>query len=379
MDMAAPRTLRWRLCVSLVAASVLAGCASGPGVGPGTSPGRDGPEANPPAGLENLPDAEPRIEPLRSGGPNKPYEVLGQAYTPIEGDRPLREKGLASWYGRKFHGRPTANGERYDMYAMTAAHKTMPLPSYARVRNPANGREIIVRVNDRGPFHPGRVIDLSYSAALKLGVLGGVAPVEVERLTHEQIRAGTWQRGRSVAEPTAVAVELPAAVEPPAVPRRADGDGVMALLMPPPALSSATSAAPNPVPSHAPLAAAAGAAAGAGAGTGAGAGPGAGAGAGAGTGAGAGAGTGAGAGAGAGAGRGFWLQLGAFRQPEGAASLQQRVQREADGLAAPVAVFGDGGTYRVQAGPYATRAEALASAERLRQTLQLSPLVVERR
>jgi rare lipoprotein A (peptidoglycan hydrolase) len=121
-----------------------------------------------------VPDAQPRIEPLRVGGPNKPYEVLGQAYEPMRTDQPLRERGLASWYGRKFHGRPTASGETYDMYAMTAAHRTMPIPSYARVRNPANGREVVVRINDRGPFHPERVVDLSYTAALKLGVLGGV-------------------------------------------------------------------------------------------------------------------------------------------------------------------------------------------------------------
>jgi rare lipoprotein A len=323
----------WTMLVLRVAmlAAMLAGCASGPDK---VFSGADGPEAHPPAGLENLPDAVPRIEPLRSGGANKPYEVLGQAYTPISGDRALRETGLASWYGRKFHGRPTASGERYDMYAMTAAHKTMPLPSYARVRNPANGREIIVRVNDRGPFHPGRVIDLSYSAALKLGVLGGVAPVEVERLTHEQIRAGTWQHGRTLAEPAAAGVELPAAQAPPAMPRRADGDELMALLAPPPALS------PAPLsPSPAPLAVAPG-----GGGT-----------------------------------AGFWLQLGAFRQRDGAAGLQQRVQRDAGALGAAVAVFGEAGTYRVQAGPYATRADALASAERLRQSLQLTPLLVEKR
>jgi rare lipoprotein A len=314
--------MRPRTCLTLAAAALLAACASAPGPGPA----RDGPEANPPAGLENLPDAEPRIEPLRSGGPNKPYEVFGQAYTPIEGDRPLREKGLASWYGRKFHGRPTASGERYDMYAMTAAHKTMPLPSYARVRNPANGREIIVRVNDRGPFHAGRVIDLSYSAALKLGVLGGVAPVEVERLTHEQIRNGTWQRGRFVAEPAPVAVELPETAAP--VPRRIEGD---ALLAPSPRPGAAVAAAPVALPSATAAA------------------------------------------------PGFWVQLGAFRQPEGAASLQQRAQREGDGLALTAIVFSDGGTYRVQAGPYATRAQALAGAERIRQALQLSPLVLERR
>ncbi|WP_442975179.1 septal ring lytic transglycosylase RlpA family protein, partial [Salmonella enterica] len=132
-----------------------------------------------------VPDAEPKVEPIRAGGPNKPYEVQGRTYTPETRDVPIREKGLASWYGRKFHGRKTASGELYDMHAMTAAHKTMPLPSYARVRNPANGREVVVRINDRGPFVAGRVIDLSYTAALKLDLLRGVAPVEVERLTAE--------------------------------------------------------------------------------------------------------------------------------------------------------------------------------------------------
>ncbi len=122
------------------------------------------------------------------GGPNKPYEVLGQRYVPLTTDAPLQEYGGASWYGRKFHGLPTSSGEIYDMYAMTAAHKTMPIPSYARVRNPANGRQVIVRINDRGPFAAGRVIDLSYVAALKLDLLRGVAPVQVERLTHREIR-----------------------------------------------------------------------------------------------------------------------------------------------------------------------------------------------
>lgn len=151
---------------------------------------RDGPPISPPADLALRPDAEPRVEPMRVGGPNKPYEVLGRRYEPLTSDVPLQHSGGASWYGRKFHGRPTASGEIYDMYAMTAAHKTMPIPSYARVRNLANGREIIVRVNDRGPFADGRIIDLSYTAALKLGVLAGVTPVEVRRITHAEIRAG---------------------------------------------------------------------------------------------------------------------------------------------------------------------------------------------
>lgn len=163
----------------------LAGCASGP-----PAIDRDGPPSHPPPHLAQVPDAEPRIEPLRVGGPNKPYVVLGQRFEPMTRDLPLQERGGASWYGRKFHGKPTASGEVYDMYAMTAAHKTMPIPSYARVRNPANGREVVVRINDRGPFVDGRVIDLSYTAALKLGVLNGVAPVEVRRITHAEIRAG---------------------------------------------------------------------------------------------------------------------------------------------------------------------------------------------
>lgn len=158
-------------------------------------PPRDGPGAHIPPGLAQVPDAEPRVEPLRSGGPNKPYEVAGRWYAPASSDVAWRETGLASWYGARFHGRPTALGETYDMFAMTAAHKTLPLPSYVRVRNPANGREVVLRVNDRGPFVDGRVIDLSYTAALKLGLLAGVAVVELERITHAQIRSGLWRRG----------------------------------------------------------------------------------------------------------------------------------------------------------------------------------------
>ena len=121
--------------------------------------------------------------------------MLGRDYVPITRDSAFSERGLASWYGKKFHGRRTANGETYDMYAMTAAHPTLPLPSYARIRNPANGREVVVRINDRGPFHAGRIVDLSYAAALRLDLLRGVAPVELERLTFDEIRAGTWRRG----------------------------------------------------------------------------------------------------------------------------------------------------------------------------------------
>ncbi len=189
-----PSTLAPLLVLSMVLNLVLnlglTGCATR------TPPAdRDGPPDAPPAGLAQRPDAEPRIEPLRVGGPNKPYEALGRRYEPMTSDRAFVESGGASWYGRKYHGRPTSSGEVYDMYAMTAAHKTLPIPSYARVRNLANGREVVVRINDRGPFAEGRVIDLSYTAALKLGVLAGVATVEVKRITFAEIRAG-WVSGQ---------------------------------------------------------------------------------------------------------------------------------------------------------------------------------------
>ena len=192
------------LWLGAVGAALLAGCSSAP-------PLRDGAEARPPPNLAQTPDAVPRIEPLRVGGPNKPYIVLGRTYVPMTADLPLREVGGASWYGTKFQGRPTASGEPYDMYAMTAAHRTMPIPSYALVRNPANGREVIVRINDRGPFAPGRVIDLSYVAALKLGLLHGVAPVEVQRLTFDDIRA--WQARQARSAPPAATGPAPTALD----------------------------------------------------------------------------------------------------------------------------------------------------------------------
>src|SRR3989344_4103781 len=179
-------------CVTL--ALVLSGCASGP-KSPPPSPQRDGPPLSVPPNIADLPEVVPQIEPIRQGGPNKPYVVLGQSYEPLQGDVEWSEKGGASWYGNKFHGRRTASGELYSMFGLTAAHKTLPIPSYVRVRNVRNGKEVIVRVNDRGPFHPGRVIDLSYAAAVKLDIAAhGVGQVEIARLTFDEIRSGAGQR-----------------------------------------------------------------------------------------------------------------------------------------------------------------------------------------
>jgi len=142
----------------------------------------DGPGEHPPANLDALPDAVPKLEPLNRFA-NRPYSVFGVEYVPATSLRTYKERGLASWYGRKFHNQKTSTGEIYDMYAMTAAHPTLPLPSYARVTSIASGKSVVVRVNDRGPFHPGRVIDLSYAAAYRIGIAQrGSGEVEVESI-----------------------------------------------------------------------------------------------------------------------------------------------------------------------------------------------------
>ena len=164
----------------------------------------DGPGDNPPSNLAALPDATPRNEPLRKAN-MRPYVALGKSYTPMTVLEPYKERGIASWYGRRYHGQKTASGEIYDMYAMTAAHPILPLPSYVRVTNIKNGKSVVVRVNDRGPFHSDRLIDLSYTAAYKLGVLGGgSAWVEVESILPDR-------------EPAVQVAAAPPAAAPPVV------------------------------------------------------------------------------------------------------------------------------------------------------------------
>ncbi len=162
----------------------------------GYSPGKggyykdDGPGSAPPPNLGQIPDAEPKPESLHRYA-NRPYKVFGTEYVPIADAHGFRQRGVASWYGRRFHGQKTASGELYDMYAMTAAHPTLPIPSYVRVTNIANGRSVVVRVNDRGPFHSSRVIDLSYAAAYKLGFIqAGSARVQLESVQPAPEQAG---------------------------------------------------------------------------------------------------------------------------------------------------------------------------------------------
>jgi peptidoglycan lytic transglycosylase len=167
---------------------LVAGCSTAPrdeepqAQGKGGYYKDDGPGDKPPPDLAQLPDAEAKSEPLHRFA-NRPYRVFGTDYVPLAQVQSFRQRGVASWYGRRFHGQKTASGEPYDMYAMTAAHPTLPIPSYVRVTHLGNGRSVVVRVNDRGPFHSSRIIDLSYAAAFKLGYIqAGSAQVEIEAL-----------------------------------------------------------------------------------------------------------------------------------------------------------------------------------------------------
>jgi rare lipoprotein A len=161
---------------SFVALTILfAGCASKQVAEPPSTPSGgyykdDGPAAATPSDVDKVPDAEPRDEPLHRFA-NRPYNVFGVDYTPMTQRAALTQRGVASWYGRKFHGQKTAIGETYDMFAMSAAHPTAPLPSYAQVTNPRNGKTVVVRINDRGPFLNGRIVDLSYAAASRIGIV----------------------------------------------------------------------------------------------------------------------------------------------------------------------------------------------------------------
>ena len=286
----------------------------------------DGPEANPPANLDAVPDAVPRIEPL-ARGPNNPYSIFGQRYVPDTSGQPYRAQGPASWYGKKYHGKPTSNGERYDMYGMTAAHPTLPIPSYVRVTRVATGKTVVLRINDRGPFLGGRVIDLSYVAAHKLGVLSpGSAEVIVERIMPQQIANGT-----------AVAASAPAAAASPPIAARP------APLAPPvtPTPTTPSLATTGPSVATLPLAAAPASSA-----------------------------TPAAAGS-------VYLQLGAFSDPARAQAIAARAAAQVP-TQAGVSVnveLGAGNLHRVRVGPFASTEAATQAAGPLENALGVAPRV----
>ncbi len=290
----------------------------------------DGPGEQTPDGLQDMPDAVPKIEPYSRQG-NKPYVVFGKRYVPITDDRPLTQRGYGSWYGKKFHGQKTSSGELYDMYQMTAAHPTLPIPSYARVTNLANGTQVIVRVNDRGPFHSSRIIDLSYTAALKLGYIGkGSAELKVERLLPadiEQILAGR-QNGATAMESSGSMVP---AVETSSLPP-ASQPVSQSLLQPTsqPVSSSASSepvvatlAAPSPV-------------------------------------------------------AGFYLQFGAYSQAGNAEAVRARLAQNAGSMLPALRVEPSNNLYRLYSGPFASRGDAAAAALQVEQKDGIKPFIVQR-
>ncbi|WP_253451113.1 septal ring lytic transglycosylase RlpA family protein [Halomonas sp. Y3] len=239
-------TRLWSLGLVLL----LAGCAGGGGQAPST-PAEGGSQAAAapsssggryamsgdaypvaPPDVSRVPDAVPRLEPLSRGGNRSTYEVWGKTYSVLPDARGYARQGTASWYGEKFHGYATSNGEIYDMYKMTAAHRSLPLPSFVRVTSLENGRSVIVRVNDRGPFHNDREIDLSYAAAARLDILDrGTGRVKVEAIDVEQWLAengGAEGRARNGAAPVApparqAAGQVAAAPASPAAASPADG------------------------------------------------------------------------------------------------------------------------------------------------------------
>ncbi len=311
---------------AMLAAAVLGGCGA-PAKREPARPGGyyldDGPGANPPANLDSIPDAVPRVEPINRGTA-RPYVVMGRSYTPMTSLTQYKARGIATWYGRRYHGKPTSSGEPYDMYAMTAAHTTLPIPSYARVTNLKNGRSVVVRVNDRGPFVDGRIIDLSYTAAHRIGVLaGGNALVEVESVLPGG--AGTMV-ATAPPQPPAPAPKpesapLAAALEP-KPPARALPDAA-----PPPPPQVAASAPPTPVSPDA---------------------------------------------------GGVYLQLGAFGSRENAENFLARMKIQIDWLAGALHVFSRDGLYRVRAGPYPRESEARRDADRVSQLLGVRPFVLTR-
>ena len=304
----------------------------------------DGPGDAPPANLADVPDADVRNDPLLPRS-NRPYVVFGKTYTPITDNKPFTQIGVGSWYGKKFHGQRTSSGELYDMYKMTAAHPTLPIPSYARLSNMVSGAVVIVRINDRGPFHANRAIDVSYTAALKLGLLGkGSHELKIERIlpdeidsmlaTREGVSASTRPRLQSqskerlvtaVAPPAAPSLVQPLVLTPQAVPSAVPSPEIEALMLSDRVpLDGATLAATS---------------------------------------------------AGATAAAGYYIQLGAYSRAENAEAVRGKLA--GSGLSAMEVVLG-GSVYRLFSGPFVTRQEAQQAVQGLPSSLRLKPIVVQR-
>ena len=277
----------------------------------------DGPSNETPDNLDQIPDAQPRFEPLHRFA-NRPYVVLGKSYVPNTNLKPVRQRGIASWYGKKFHGQKTSIGETYDMFAMTAAHPTLAIPSYVRVTNVNNGESVVVRVNDRGPFHANRIIDLSYAAAHRLGYINsGSTLVEVESLLPTDSTSPLRADARPTVLPKTSVVDEP---------EHDKFEQLMSQLAMDDTVPDKTPEAASTHPD-----------------------------------------------------KGIFLQLGAFSSADNAESLRVHLSRELDWLSEEaIQVQESDGTHRVQLGPYTSRSDAEKVAEEIRQVLGYRPTFVTR-
>jgi len=310
-------------CVTLVlVVFLLAACSSTPqreaeskattSAGGGYLAG-DGPGTDVPANLDAIPDAVPKYEPLHRYA-NRPYVALGKTYTPLTTTGTYKQRGIASWYGKKFHGQRTSVGDVYDMYAMTAAHPTLPIPSYARVTNLANKKSVVVRVNDRGPFLHDRVIDLSYAAAYRLGIIGdGSAEVEVESLpanvSVKPLAASTVQSKPLESSTPASAVPASPVMSPSVT-------NSSAATLPPDTIASVESSDTS-----------------------------------------------------------VYLQLGAFKTQEAAEAYLEKMRSELRDNGKQLMLTNKEGLVRVHIGPYANQAEARLNAESMESKLGFKPMV----
>ncbi|WP_314443097.1 septal ring lytic transglycosylase RlpA family protein [Massilia timonae] len=276
----------------------------------------DGPGDDIPDGLLEVPDAVVKAEPFNKWT-SRPYTVLGKTYTPLGNDEPYSARGVSTWYGVKFHGQRTASGELYDMYKMTAAHPTLPIPSYVRVTSLDTGNSVVVRINDRGPFHSSRIIDVSYTAALKLGLLGkGSHEVEIERLFPGDPIVPPAQIAAARREVASIAQSAPPEIEALMLEDRIHSD------------SAALVSQAEPVSAPAP------------------------------------------------AGR-FFIQLGAYGRAGTAEAMGEKIA-DAGVELGKLEVVKVGSLNRLYGGPYASRAEAMEAMRALPSSLGFKPIVVQR-
>jgi rare lipoprotein A len=281
----------------------------------------DGPGDDIPDNLDDIPDAQPRLEPLHRFA-NRPYVVLGKSYVPDTRLKPFKQRGIASWYGKKFHGQKTSIGEPYDMFSMTAAHPTLAIPSYVRITHLGNGKSVVVRVTDRGPFHADRIIDLSYAAAYRLGYINnGSSLVEIETIVPGDSTPLSY---------TQVKASAPGIQPMPAPVSGSEQDEIESL-----AAKLAAMDAPPAAASASPRLETA-------------------------------------------AIRGIFLQLGAFSSADNAENLRVHLSRELDWLNEGIQINAGGGMHRVHLGPYPNRSEAERVAEKIRGALGYKPTLISR-